>query len=103
MNAFLHEMSNAYAKESIILVMDGAGWHKSKFLQVPDNIEIIILPPYSPELNPTERLWLYIKKNTIYNKVYENIAELKAEIAKFIKNISQNTIRSICGNIYMSN
>ena len=49
MNAFLEEMSKFYAGDEIILVMDGAGWHKAKNLQVPDNIEIIVFPPYSPE------------------------------------------------------
>ena len=96
MNAFLQEMSKTYSKESIILVIDGASWHKSKSLQVPDNIELIILPPYSPELNPVERLWLYIKKNTIYNKVYENIAELKYAVSEFIKNIKKENIMKIC-------
>ena len=65
MNVFLEEMSKQYAGDEIILVMDGAGWHKSKNLQVPENIEIILLPPYSPELNPVERFWQNIKKNTI--------------------------------------
>ena len=49
MNIFLEEMSKEFAGDKIILVMDGAGWHKAKNLQVPDNVEIILLPPYSPE------------------------------------------------------
>jgi len=73
MNVFLNEISKTYANKEIVLVMDGAGWHKSKDLQVPDNIEIIILPPYSPELNPVERFWQHIKRYTIRNKIYKNI------------------------------
>ena len=56
MNLFLQEMANTYKEEKILLVMDGAGWHKSVKLIVPVNIKIIYLPPYSPELNPVERL-----------------------------------------------
>jgi transposase len=71
MNVFLKEMSKEYAGDKIVLVMDWAGWHKAKNLQVPDNIEIILLPPYSPELNPVERFWQHIKQNTIKNKIYK--------------------------------
>lgn len=54
LNAFLKEFAKAFPPEEIILVMDGARWHKSKDLVVPANIEINYLPPYSPELNPVE-------------------------------------------------
>jgi len=57
--------------------MDGAGWHKSKNLIIPKNIQITILPPYCPELNPIERLWRYIKDNTIKNKVFETLKNLE--------------------------
>ena len=61
MNVFLGYIEKELGREEILLVMDGAGWHKSKGLKIPKNIEIIYLPPYSPELNPVERLWLYSK------------------------------------------
>ena len=47
--------------------MDGASWHKSKDLKIPKNIEFMILPAYSPKLNPIERLWKYIKNNFFKN------------------------------------
>jgi len=56
MNLYLEQMSLAYRNEEIVLIMDQAGWHKSKDLDVPENVTIIYLPPYSPELNPIERL-----------------------------------------------
>ena len=96
MNVFLAEMSKEYANDKIVLVMDGAGWHKSKNLQVPENIEIILLPPYSPELNPVERFWQHIKCHTIRNKVYKTLKELKNTVAEFIKNIPIETVKSIC-------
>jgi transposase len=57
MNLYLEELSKEYKDKKILLIMDQAGWHKSKKLKVPENIEIEYQPPYSPELNPVERLW----------------------------------------------
>ena len=64
--------------------MDGASWHKSKDLKIPKNIEFMILPAYSPELNPIERQWKYIKDNTIKNNFFKNIDLLREKIGKFI-------------------
>jgi transposase len=65
MNIYLKALSLdlAIRKKDAILIMDGAGWHKSKELIVPENIKIEILPPYCPELNPVERLWRYVKNS----------------------------------------
>jgi transposase len=49
------------------MVLDGAGWHKSKTLSIPYNIELLPLPPYAPELNPVEHLWDYIKEQKGFN------------------------------------
>ena len=100
MNVFLDHMSKELKGKEILLVMDGAGWHKSKDLNIPKNIEIIYLPPYSPELNPVERLWLYIKQNTIKNRIYENISLLEDSICDFIKNLKIEQIKQICNYDY---
>ena len=81
--------------------MDGAGWHKSKGLQIPDNIEIVLLPPYSPELNPVERLWHYIKQNTIKNRIYSSIKEIKNSLQKFLNAIPMDVIKSLCATNYI--
>ena len=73
MNVFLDHMEKELDGEEILLVMDGAGWHKSKGLKIPKNIEIIYLPPYSPELNLVERLWSHIKDNVLKNRIYDNL------------------------------
>jgi transposase len=56
--------------------MDRAGWHVAKALEVPKNITIIHLPPYSPELNPTENCWEFIKSRFLKNRVYKNVEEI---------------------------
>jgi hypothetical protein len=96
MNVYMHELSQRI-KEEFILIMDGAGWHKSKKLIIPKNIQIVILPPYCPELNPVERLWKYIKDNVIKNKVFETLKNLEDEVCEFIKNLTSDVLVSVCG------
>ena len=79
--------------DTILLVVP---WHKSKNLIIPKNIEIILLPPYCPELNPVERLWRYIKDNTIKNKVFETLVELVNLVCEFIKNLTDEVVLGIC-------
>lgn len=95
MNIYLKKLSRKI-KEDFILIMDGAGWHKSKNLIIPKNIQIELLPPYCPELNPVERLWRYIKDNVIKNKIFETLPELELAVCKFVKNLSLDVVRSVC-------
>lgn len=96
MNQFLECMSKELGQEQAIVIMDQAGWHKSKNLIIPSNIEIVYLPPYSPELNPVEKLWQYIKSHTIKNRIYENLKELEVAISQFIKSLNPNKILQTC-------
>ena len=60
----------------VVLVLDNAGWHVSQQLKVPKNITPLFLPPYSPELNPAERIWAYLKSHYLSNRVYADYDEL---------------------------
>jgi transposase len=72
MNAHLAEISRNVAHGAhAILVLDGAGWHGSKDLKVPQNITLMTLPPYSPELNPVENIWQFLRQNRLANRVFE--------------------------------
>jgi transposase len=72
MNAHLAEISRNVAHGAhAILVLDGAGWHGSKDLKVPENITLMTLPPYSPELNPVENIWQFLRQNRLANRVFE--------------------------------
>ena len=80
----------------VVLILDQAGWHIAKALQVPENITLLHLPPYTPELNPIERLWAYIKSHYLSNRVYKDYEEL-FDVAKNAWNkISPDQFRSIC-------
>jgi DDE superfamily endonuclease len=70
MGVFLAELSCALPVGAhAVLVLDRAGWHVSADLQVPDNLTLIHLPPYSPELNPVENVWLYLRERWLSHRV----------------------------------
>ena len=58
------------ADEHVAMVLDQAGWHGSGELRVPANITLLPLPPYSPELNPVERVWLYLKERFLSHRLH---------------------------------
>lgn len=64
-----------------LLVLDGAGWHRSAALVIPDNLTLLHLPAYSPELNPAERLWRELRQRHLSNRVYANIEALDEAVA----------------------
>ena len=55
-----------------ILVLDGAGFHIAGSLQIPENVTLLRLPPYSPELNPVENIWAYLRGNILSNTVFDD-------------------------------
>jgi transposase len=103
MNAHLAEISRTVAQGAhAVLVLDGAGWHGSKALRVPDNITLLPLPPYAPELNPVENVWAYLRANRLANAVFETYEEIVARCCdawNFFANDS-DTVRSITTRDY---
>ena len=73
MNLHLAEISACVAPDAhAVLVIDGAGWHQpGGRLKVPQNITLLHLPPYSPELNPVENVWADLRRNKLSNRVFE--------------------------------
>jgi putative transposase len=56
------------------LLLDRAGWHTARRLAVPENVTLLPLPPYSPELNPVERVWLYLRERFLSHRVFDGYA-----------------------------
>jgi hypothetical protein len=96
MNVFLSEFSKHLGDKTAVIVMDQAAWHKSIDLLIPDNISITYLSPHSPELNPVERLWRFIKHHLIRNQIYHTLEELEAKLCDFIQTLDFTIVRSIC-------
>jgi DDE superfamily endonuclease len=67
MQQFLDHLAATIGKdEHAVMVLDQAGWHDSRALSVPANLTLVPLPPYSPELNPVERVWRYLKERSCH-------------------------------------
>jgi putative transposase len=95
MNLFLKELSCKYSDDYILLVMDGASWHKSKGLVKPDNIEIISLPPYTPEMNPIEQIWAWIRLHGFRNELFQTLEKVVDRLCETIRSLSEDTVKSV--------
>lgn len=73
MTLHLAEISRRVAPGAhAVVTLDGAGWHRQGGrLKVPGNVSLLVLPPYSPELNPQENVWQYLRQNYLANRVFE--------------------------------
>lgn len=97
MNHHLRFISQQAGEDThVVLVLDQAGWHKAKNLIVPQNITLLYLPAYSPELNPIERLWAYLKSHYLSNRIYENYRHLFEATGMAWNNISSEQFKTIC-------
>lgn len=106
MNELLQGLSSTYCGEEILLFCDRAGWHKSGELILPQNIHLHLLPPYSPELNPTEHLWDYIREQKGFNNhTFDSMDQLEDHLEEVLKNLSleKDYIRSLCTFEWMIN
>ena len=97
MNIFLKELSESYSKDKIILVCDGAVWHKSNGLNIPKNIKIIFIPPYTPEMNPIEQIWKEIRKRGFKNEVFKTLDNVIDRLCDTICSLTSDVIKSITG------
>ena len=97
MNVFLKELSNTFPRDKIILVCDGAAWHKSGSLRIPENIELVFIPPYTPEMDPIEQIWKEIRKRGFKNEVFKSLQKVVDRLCDTICSLSNETIKSITG------
>ena len=103
MNVFLKELSEQYPEDMILLCCDGAAWHKSKMLQVPDNIVLFHIPAYTPEMNPIEQIWKEIRKRGFKNESFASLAKVIDRLCDTICSLSAGAIKSITGRNWIIN
>jgi transposase len=97
MNVFLGMLSGTLGPlDHAVLLMDQAGWHKSRRLHTPDNVTVLYLPPYSPELNPVERLWGRLRRRYLSNRTYADYDDLLAAGAQAWRALTPELLRSLC-------
>jgi len=100
---YLIDFSRHRPTELKIIIIDNAGFHSLTKYNIPENIKLIRIPPYSPELNPSEKIWAYIKQS-YKNIVFENLENVKQWLHEFVKNkISKNNVMSITHNNFFLN
>lgn len=80
MSSFLQQVSAAHPEDFILMVLDGASSHKAKQLLRPENIRLVALPPYSPELNPQEHVWDELREKEFPNRVFNELCAVVRQL-----------------------
>jgi transposase len=100
---FLETLAKKYPKDFILLFVDGAGNHHSDELEIPTNIILHLLPPYSPELNPQENLWDEIREKIFKNYALKSMDDVtKLDEAAFYIERNPTLVRSITSFPYIA-
>lgn len=100
---FLNELSAHDKEEFKIVVLDNAAFHKSKSLKIPSNMALLFLPPYSPELNPAEKVWWIIKGETSM-QAFPTMKHLQKALDKSLLLLTIKKIKQLTGyEIYLRN
>lgn len=97
---FLEELSKKYSDVFNILTLDNGAFHKAASLKIPENISLLFLPPYSPELNPAENMWAILKRK-FTNKLYHTLEEVSEFITNATATITKESIKKTCGFKYI--
>jgi transposase len=104
MNAFLERFSRELPPDvHAVMVLDQAGWHTAAALQVPANVTLVHLPPKSPELNPVENLWHYLRSHHWSNRLYKTWDDLKVAAVDAWRRVClvPDLVRSVCAAPYL--
>ena len=95
--AYLKAFSKHRETEYKIVVIDNAGFHSTKNIDIPDNIYLLNIPPYCPELNPCEKIWQHLKSR-FKNQTFDTMKNLKQWLADSVKQMTEKQIMSITHN-----
>ena len=97
---FLSEFSLINPQELKVIVLDNGAFHKAKRLKVPKNIILIFLPPFSPELNPAEKMWAKFKR-AFTNKLYKSLDEVSLFIQSLTQSLKTEDTKKTCAFDYI--
>jgi len=102
MSVFLERFGATLAPdEHAVLVLDGAGWHTAHHLRVPANVTLVRLPPYAPELNPVERVWLYLRERHLSHRMLEGYDAIVEALCHAWRQLSAERLRSLTAYDYI--
>lgn len=91
MGEFLLQVSQAHPTELLVMVVDGASSHKAKDLVIPDNIRLLPLPPYAPELNPQEHVWDELREKEFPNRVFNHLDAVIRQLEQGLPRLAANS------------
>jgi transposase len=95
---FIDQFSLQKPDEFKIMVLDNGAFHHARRLVIPSNMAFIFLPPYSPELNPAEKVWRFIKDH-LSMTIHPDLSALQQHLSHILQQyLTFNTVKSICGN-----
>ncbi len=97
---FMDNLSNLNHEELKIMILDNGAFHKAKKLNIPENIALVFLPPYSPELNPAEKMWEKYKRQ-FSNLLFDSHEKLEDFMCQLVVNTTNTEIKSICRYSYI--
>jgi len=99
MNVFLEEVAAVYPDAYVVMFLDQAAWHKSKTLKIPPNIHFEHIPPYSPELNPTEMAWKTLRNGFFHNAYFNSLQAVENRLCQALSHYvhHKEILRSACG------
>ena len=97
MSVFLEYTAREFRGVYCIILLDGAGWHRAGDLRVPQTMKLLPLPPYSPELNPVEHIWDYLRENTFKNIAFDSLDDVIEALCGGLKTLhdSPDLVRSM--------
>lgn len=81
-------------------MLDNGAFHKAQKLIVPENIALVFIPPYSPELNPAEKIWWKMKRD-FSGKLHETLENISQFIKNQVTKLTEDQVKSICGYEYI--
>ncbi len=102
-SAFLGELARAYPESLNVVVLDGAPGHIARGVAVPQNVVLLGLPAYSPELNPVERLWLALRQgiDVFDEAVRSRLEALREQVAEQVRALTRERLQSLTGYSYI--
>jgi len=92
MNLFLEQVAEDFKEFFVIMLIDQAGWHVAKKLNIPENIRLLPQPPHSPELNPVEHIWEDLREKAMPNKAFKSLDEVEEALCRRLKQLENDPL-----------
>lgn len=90
MSRFLRQVASAHRHHHVVMILDGASSHRAAALEIPKNVSLLHLPPYSPELNPVEILWHELREKCCSNRAFDSLDAVQTQVESGLRAMAAN-------------